>query len=339
MLIGATMYLAYASREIGIILLPALLVFELLAFRKITLRLVVAVALFALLLVVQDAVLGRAGAHSAQDYPGLVELIKRRGAGGGGHTALVNPGIAHLGWQAVRYAEAMKDFWSPDHILGWLVFIGSGLFAFAGFLNRLLNRISVYEVYAAGYVAMLLLFGGNGGLRYLVPIIPLYLFYVFHGLQLSAELGGRRFSRAVLAGLLVCTAVVYAHEYRKQDFDHIADGIGMPDVADLVQYIETSTAADDVIVFRKPRAIALLTGRTASIYPHDYHPYVLHGYLDAIGADYVVKGRFRLDVDLLGRMIENLPAAFEPVYSNASFSVYRYHALAGAGAGSENIRE
>ena len=323
LLLGVTMYLAYGTREIGVVLLLTLVCYEIVALRRLTWTVLVAVAVFLVLALLQKDLMTAAPIH-----PELHARLAAMAAGEGRkeveHISIFRFDPVHIARQVLRYGESIKDFWPGGYPASWVAALLVTLLAVIGYARRLWLRISALEIYTAGYLAVILLFGGFQGIRYLLPVLPLYLYYAFAGMQFSAKCLDRRFAVVLFAVILFCAGDVYLREYRKQDFSVVVGGISTPDAVAMFDYINTTTGPGDIIVFRKPRVMALLTNRDSSVYPPNYNPPLLLRYLDVLGADYVVTGRFEMDDRTLKPVIGEYPNRFEPVFSSGDFTVYRY---------------
>jgi hypothetical protein len=329
------MYLAYATREIGVVLPLTLVCYEIIAQRKLTGTVLSAIALFLLLALLQKNAL-TAGSFNPELHEQLSSLAAEQGRKEVEHISIFRFDFAHIARQVLRYGESVKDYWSGDYLASWVVALLATLLAAAGYARRLWLRISVLEIYTAGYLAVIILFAGFQGMRYLLPVFPLYLYYAVAGIQFSAEFLDRRIAAVLLATVLVCAADVYLSEYRKQDFSVVANGISTPDAVAMFDYIGKMTGPRDIIVFRKPRVMALLTNRDSSVYPPNYNPPLLLRYLDVLGADYVVAGRFGMDDRTLKPVIGEYPNRFAPVFSSGDFTVYRYLAAKVPSGSSDN---
>ncbi len=321
--IGVSIYLAWATREIGIVLLPTLLVYELWNRRKLSRYFFIAIGVFAVLALLQHQVLEPANAIDSPN-PELQKLIGEMHAYDEGHIGIINHGLPGISLQVRRYLEAIKDFWSPHHVLALFLFAVCSLLAVAGFVRQLAGGVTVFEVYTAGYCAVILLFGGYQGIRYLVPIIPLYLMYVMHGIHWVERIGARRLSTVLLSSILCAAAIVYLDSYRKENFDVIEHGIDSPEARELFSFIRDNTRADSLIVFRKPRALYLLTGRRSVVYPDNQgRLYVVNEYVRAIHADYVITSGLDTDREVVIPALALQPDAYQPVFQNRDFTVYR----------------
>ena len=320
LVIGMSIYLAYATREIGIVLLATLLVIE--VFRKHSLGryFFVAAGVFALLAVTQQSLL-LLGHEDIAVAPEVLALERASGVERMTNVDLLLTNVQYFTRQALKYLEAAKDFWSPHHVLGLLLAAITGVLALAGFMRQLLSRITVFEIYFTGYCLALLLYGGFQGVRYLIPVMPLYLYYVMLGLGVVDMTGVRRLSQSLLMLIMLCATVVYADSYRGMNISVIEGGVSTPESTGLLDYVRASIRPDDLIVFAKPRALALLTDRITAIHPVGEDSKLVFDYLVAIDAD---MGRV-----ILRPVIEEKQENFTPVYEIGQFTVYRFDPAAG----------
>jgi hypothetical protein len=141
------------------------------------------------------------------------------------------------------------------------------LLAILGFRRRIKGGITILEIFFFLYLLALLVTSRFAGFRYLFPVAPIYYFYACVGaLEIATLARGRgwRYAPIILAGAI---ALSYASKYTTLDYGPIKEGIGRQESKALFHYIREHTDRSDVIIFRKPRALALLTGREAGIYP------------------------------------------------------------------------
>jgi len=323
LLLGLVMYLAYACREIGVVLPLTLVCYELVALRRLTGAALISVTVFLSLALLQKSIL-----VPQSMYP-VVEAKLSSMAAGVDMGEFTHAGIfkfdpGHIARQVLRYGESLKEFWSVSYKPGLVAAVIFTLLALTGYVRRLGLRISVPEIYTAGYIAVILLFPGFQGMRYLLPVIPLYLYYAVIGIQFV----GVFIERRVLIVLLLIVAggvgSIYLHDYREQNFVVIEDGISSPDAVAMFDYIRNSTQPGDLIIFRKPRVMALFTNRDSTIYPARGNAPLLLEFLEVVEADYVVAGQFDSDQDMLIPVIDQYPERFSPMFSQGDFTVYRY---------------
>lgn len=175
--------------------------------------------------------------------------------------------LRHFQWELERIlAEGLPDGARTAVVL---VF---GALAALGLFTRL-RRPSLPEVFAAGTLAMhLLLPTDSAWMRYLIPLLPVFVFLVLVG---ARSLGARAFGRGDATALAVAALFVALTipGHLAQPSGPLPDGPGTPDAREALAWIEQRTAPDDVIGFRKPWALGLATGRRAHLYGLDHlHP-------------------------------------------------------------------
>jgi hypothetical protein len=227
------------------------------------------------------------------------------------------------------YAEAFFDFWSN----GWwgkparaALLVGLALLASRGFWLRLRAGPTVLEVFPFWYSLALLLWPACVG-RYLLPLLPLFLFYALVGLESLTSILPRACVRAAWALTALVLCVFYAGAYATADYGPLPEGVTKSETIDCFAYIRNETDPKSVFVFSKPRALALLARRRTSGWPQGLTEGELPGFLDGLRASYIVLalnadpafGRDR--TTLLGWM-EHSPNHFRQVFSNRDFRVF-----------------
>ena len=309
---GMAAYLAFGTRSLGVLVMVALAIKELIVRRRIGRPVLAGMALFACLALVQTLLV-----HSDRRYLDQLQ---------GGPGVLVE----HLAW----YAERLAAFWSNGrwHLLGILLTAACLLLASAGFALRVRRRVGVCEVFALLYVAVILLWPSYEAERYLYPVIPLWIFYAFCGLEHPWLARRPVLGRTVFGLLLTGAALTYTSRYAASDWGPLAHGVHTSEAQELFRCVADRTRPGDVVLFAKPRAMALMTGRaSASPYVPD-HDEQLWTYLRSVGAAYLVvsnhDGVFgRAENAELGRFLRLFVARngrrFTSLCANADFTVYR----------------
>ena len=187
---------------------------------------------------------------------------------------------------------------------------------------------------------LLLVWPYTQGLRYLVPLMPFYVHYVFIGVRWAVDaLGGRRrpvegepeavgarrgqLARAAAIGVLVVIAALFARSSVSRAVDnmraHRAAPVGpyMETAREMFDFVRTETAEEAAIIFFKPRAMRMFTGRPSLVVDKpaevDRGDYLCY---------YVIKEPFyELSLADVARLVEG--GRLVPVFANADFRVYR----------------
>ncbi|MFV2004924.1 MAG: hypothetical protein ACC650_06930 [Gammaproteobacteria bacterium] len=326
---GLLLYLSFATREIGIVFIPAVLFFELFHFKKISLVTCVALLIFLGLAGIQSVGL-KAPAADSEMNGRIAELARDQGVDGENvsNSDYFNLNITNMGKQVVRYASEMRVLWPETENIfvktaSWIAFLLALLVTFAAYIRAVLSGPGMLEVFVAGYLAVLVLFSGFQGLRYLVPLIPIFLFYAFTFHHQLLHSRYRKIMIVIAAFFAGTTAISYASSYDVY-LDRQNHGITSPDATAFFEYVKDSTPEASTFLFQKPRVLSLLTRRSASAWPHNRDPEFLPGYVNAIGADYLVYS----NIDQYGQShpVDSVPLPgnkFSLEYNNDSFYVYK----------------
>jgi hypothetical protein len=304
-------YLAFGTRTLGGLLLPSVLVYDLLRYRRITGWAVLVGVVFVALAASQSALVHSDAAYFDQYAVGPSFLVQN----------------------ATGYLGEAAAFWHNGYVkpLGGLIFaVVTGL-AVLGYASRVRRRVTLLEVFPVLYAIAVLLFPGYGGRRYLQPIFPLYLFFAFCGLE-HAWLARRVvLRRVVFASLAVAVTGSYLASATRVHIE-VTEGIAKAESVALFDYVRRETPDDGVVIFIKPRVMALLASRKASAYHMPTDHAVLWDYFSRIGATHLVV--VENDVAFAGaedparlaylrEFAKAGVARLRLVFANADFSVYR----------------
>jgi hypothetical protein len=168
------------------------------------------------------------------------------------------------------------------------------------------------------------------GLRYLFPILPFYFSFVLSSLEKYAEAGGagpERWARRVICVLPVVLVLLYlGNASTVNALDNLAHGRGnrfgpfTETSTSMFSYIRENTAEDSVIIFFKPRAMRMMTGRRSLMITRvgelsrgDYVGVYRPGE-ESDDLDQISPGSVRCLTET---------GALRPVYANRDFVVYR----------------
>jgi hypothetical protein len=312
LLAGIALYLCCGTRSIGAVLIPSLLVYDVVRWKRITRFSVVAIAVCAAILVIQKMVIQSDSSQSYADQ--------------------FHPTLTVVRTNVAEYIRDLRMLWvspsvAPRHgfsrVLSFVLAGVVSLLALLGVSRRELRRPTILEVFAVFYLVLIFLWPANQGMRFLIPLLPLYIFYAFLGLRFAAQ----RWSHGRLSWfavpLSVALAVAYIGAYRMENFAVISDGIGRPAFGELCDYIRRNTGPQDVFVFSKPRLLSLFTDRPASPYHEPANPDDLWTYWKSLGVRYVISSDlFDDDRTYLKPLLDRHQSDLRPAYSNADFQVW-----------------
>ncbi|MCI0458711.1 MAG: hypothetical protein L0Z62_17270 [Gemmataceae bacterium] len=303
-LAGLTAYLAFGTRTVGVVLVPALLARQVLLRRRLGLVGLLFLGTFAAGVAVEKALLSADGSY-------LDQLV-------------FDPALyARIGLSLVRALELFLDNGYSAGLRGVLFLCLAGL-AVPAYWLALSRRPTVYEPFAA-FSCLLLVFWpcAEWNQRFLLPILPLFALYAAEGVLLAASRFGLCGRLAAAALALAVTASCAACHTRLENGPP-AQGVHTPDAVALFDFVKTQTGPGDVFVVAKPRVFALYTGRPASAPHTPPSPEHLGRYLEQIHATHLVIGEeFHKSRAVLQAFVEENPTRVEQVYRNRAFTVFR----------------
>jgi hypothetical protein len=127
-------------------------------------------------------------------------------------------------------------------------------------------------IYCGLTLLLLITWPSRDGFRYLFPVLPFCLYFTYRGMQAAAGVtcqrdrrAGERAVRTVWLVIVAAFAIGSLKSARINLDRHrvVNDGPFARQSAELFDWIRSTTAPDSVVIFFKPRAMRLLTGRAA----------------------------------------------------------------------------
>jgi hypothetical protein len=293
-LCGFVAYLAIGTRTVGIVLLPAIFVHELLRNKRIT--------KYPIILILTSAVLL------------LLQLLALHGDAASSYTDLLQPTLQTVLANLWRYPLSLGSFWHTP--LLWLTGL-THVAVLLAFIKGVPGRQPVFwSVFVCFYGATLLMWPGTQELRYLIPLLPLFLFYACRGLE---RLAGA-------ATIVICSLLLvgYLLQYRAQNFSVIAEANGRETFVAMCSFVNSNTMPTDRIVFNRARSLSLFADRPASPYHQPANPNDLWKYFNDQGIRYVIiSSLFEKDRNVLAPVLERHKTELDLKYRNAEFMVYQ----------------
>jgi hypothetical protein len=300
-LVGLTLTLCYGTRSVGIVLLPCLLIHDLLRFKRIT-----ALTLSAFLALLSVVLLLNLVHHSDFRYFGRFT---------------VEPALVLHKLRAHTYSLiVLWDNGRSSAVYTWL-FVIFNVLAIVGYLSKIRRRFEAHDVFAVVYPAVLVFLPPRATLRYLIPIMPLYVFYGLLGLRwLTARRPALESASLVLLALAITGTTV--SKYSTAHFETLSRGVTSGESRALFAFIKRETEEDAVILFRKPRALALFTGRRAAYHKALNTDWTFR-FLEKIGATYVIVSPKDQGPRKLEGFMGRNPEHFRRVFASKEYAAYR----------------
>ena len=309
LLSGVAAYAAYATRTLGFTLIPCFVVHDLWRFRRLRSTATLATTVPIALATCQYMLWYRDTSYLDQiAHPVSVAV----------HNAPV-------------YLRALSDLWENGYstLVKKIAFLVAGALAAGGYVTSRGAGLSLFHLFPLLYVVPVIMWPADEGMRLLIPIAPFYFCFCLLGVcRIDAAVARRwKHNDAVLVVFLASVLASYAFRYSTLQFGPLREGIAKPESRQLFEFITASTDPDDVLIFSRPRALALMTGRRVSGGFRAANPCGVWEYNRKIGASYIVTGPplEPVDEDVLDlrEFVARFTDALQPVLVNADFAVYR----------------
>jgi len=316
LIIAAALYLCYGTRAIGILFLPSLLIYDVLKFKKPTLLSIKASLIFLILILLQNIFL-----HSEGEY--LYTFKKFSWNLDNILYSFRNFG-ATLGFIPIKLSTTIAS------LVAAISFVALVLY---GTYSKIRDNLSCTEIFLLVYVICLIpwvIVIHGRGFRYLVPMVPLGVFYILRGF-LSFKLISTKIKATLFLGCIGVVLISYVYIYAHMDYGSIRPSITDVHSKDFFEYVKDTTDPEAVLVFRKPRALALFTDRNSSVYPSICNEKYYWDYFKRIRASYLVLGP--VDVVYFGktkrrdkffvRFLIKYGGCLTQVHANPNFRIYK----------------
>jgi hypothetical protein len=225
-----------------------------------------------------------------------------------------------------KYMSLVWRYWSNDFgkIVQAGMFLLTGFFALVGFITRLKSKSPVGELFLLFYVGLLLVAPFYLD-QFLLPAIPLYAMYIFRGAERIKPTRLFAGKGTVPGLLLLLIAFLFIGTYRLEGFADFKEGPEKKESIELFKFLREHTPDDSVIIFRRPRIVALHTDRKSSANHGTERPEQLWDYFHHIHASHVV---VKFDErDALPSVVEHYKSKLTQIFENSDFRVYKINDL------------
>lgn len=295
--LGATMFISVFIRTSAFVIIPTLLLIQLINYkksfvgeRKIIRTLIPYLTFLAFYLA--SGIVFPASSYSEN------------------HTLLA-PNLNLLTINVQYYSKLLIEFFGhPDSVFSQLLYFGSIPFFVFGVIANYRKNYS-YLIYGILSIILFVVYPYQQGLRFIISLIPLYLFFVIIGIQALKFESNSPIINNYLKPMALILIVAF---FLRSDVNSIKAPTDGPYTANAVQLFESikqNTQEDATISFFKPRAMFLYTKRDSVR-------------IDSMTAlkksdvDYFVFTKQMNDQEL-GRFLEQ---SYAKVFSNETFSMY-----------------
>jgi len=217
---------------------------------------------------------------------GVHSLVFR---GAGGYLDYLSAPWRALPRQMIAYDWTLRNkfFGIASPVLGIPLLAVLLALSAAGLVARLKKRVSTADVFVFSYGCMVAVWTADEDVRFLIPLLPFWLLYVAEGLRTLP----RRAERAAGIALAAVILVGFASAYARVDMYPLRGAWNNPPFDRVAEYIRAETPRDAVFVFAKPRALTLVTDRSAAAYHMPAADQELWSFFASIGARYALVNR------------------------------------------------
>jgi 4-amino-4-deoxy-L-arabinose transferase-like glycosyltransferase len=300
---GVVMFAAVLTRQLGIVLPSALLLRDLLYSRRVSARTLRILATFGALVMLQ-VVLVPPDRATVERLPGSLAAVLQN---------------------ARSFAAASSALWSVGdmrllNVLAAYVVGGAAALGVA-IRFRTTDGASVLEYVFVLYVLALMCFTAHMHVRYLLPLLPLLLYYSIVGMT-AARKWRRWTGNAVLAAWIAAVASIAMTSIGAYEAQAVAPRVDSPTATEMLQHVRQRTTQSDLIVFGHPRALALLSGRRTTLFYPDTDANVF-AFWERIGASYLLAGPPGAETGEMVALLRRHPHRFVLEWSNPEFRLYR----------------
>ena len=311
-LTGIFIYLAYGTRSVGLILLPVALIYSILKNRKINSSIVISLFVSLILIIAQGLLIPQTGSYFDQLPKSLLEIV-----------------TVFLHSMEYYFEIFLKIFPSDDMVFQSILFVFMVIGFAVGLSNHIRKGISSFDLFFFSYLLLMLVWPSYQSWRLLIPIIPIYFLYIVEGMvQIVGLVKLDWLRKTIPVFLLIGVVAFYAHTY-SEVFPRPLSNIEKNETQELFEFIRSETNSEDVILFFKPRVMALFTQRksVAMMIPPPNGDTISR--MHELDVSVVVRNRnqeYGIQ-PALDQFIATHPEYFQLMYENLEFQVFRTSGL------------
>jgi hypothetical protein len=252
--LGGVLFLAFFVRTTGVILLASYLVLQLRAFlsdkkarRAILRNSLVTILIFLLLWLGTSLIFPNGQGSYLEQLKGLTPTVFKDNVS--------------------RYFYVFASFFGTGPLWNYLYYAALVFFLIGTWTRR--GTDQPFIIFFALYFIAMLFWPEWQGLRFIFPLLPIFMYFVFQGIRFTInQLPDKYqpFSQGVFYGVWLLLIAFFLFQsgtraYGNLKEDRRINGPFDPYSSDVYNFIRAETPPDSVIVFWKPRAMRLFTDR------------------------------------------------------------------------------
>jgi hypothetical protein len=224
--------------------------------------------------------------------------------------------------------EALRFLYVPQSgfLMGFSLLLGSVMVTLTviGFIKRMLKGPEMIEWFFIFYILMLLGYHySSSALRLIVPPGFLFLYYAatgFKTIQLLPQVPS--WKKAVAIGILIMLLFMPGLISISRTGDHTIEGPQQASAVETFKYMSKNVPADAVVVFAKPRALALYAGCRSIADPRITDPTLFHKQVMDANATYLLLCN-QLTDELMYRYSRVMQNRLTKQFENEDFVLYK----------------
>jgi hypothetical protein len=220
------------------------------------------------------------------------------------------------------YLRDLGQLWfgAAPAIVERVLVVGVLGLAAAGWFAAIRRRVGATEIFAVLSCGVALGFPSYQQLRYLVPFIPLVLFYAAFAIT-RVRLA---LARPALACLLLPIAASTAAFYVRAPYGPLSQGLGRPETLELKASLLEFVGDEGFVISVQPRLLALLARTRATIYDETIGDDPQWRYFRSAGVTHVlIENMSAGDSRYLRPFVERHPERFESLWQSRRYALFR----------------
>jgi len=310
---GLLLFLNYAFRPVDFILFPAVLIYAY-RFKKINFKYALLLSAITILPIILQRMLLPIDSNYlemvAGGYSGvpLLQSVKdifyRVYENCGSLVYLINTGDD----------VSFSNVWI---LLSFLI-SGIGLILFGYGILRA-RKFHIYEIFAILYLLVVFTFPGFQILRYILPVVPLYLYYLAEGIS---AIKITQIRTGLVVGLGMLLSVIFIRFYVIKTASYHQNRTDTATAIGLFNFINDNIPATDLIMCQRARTVALFTEKMAIPYPDGHDVEDIKKNIEIYPIQYIIQHTADYNRGI-ATYIENEINTLELIYQNNDFKVYR----------------
>lgn len=245
----------------------------------------------------------------------------------------LNPEMLEEAWRSFAfnskyYIEVIQAFFNPHNpdfrFLGNVVSPALLAILLFGMVHKFLNAPQLEDLVFVAFLIVILFYPyGASGFRYLLPLSPMLLIYLYSGLTLPFKRNEKLKSYCLIVTAVI---VLSCYQYQiRQIINYRNYPIAGPyeeQSSDVFEYISKNTLADERILFAKPRVLSLLTNRACAANNPALGEKEIERVLSEKKINYILIN-YKISDEAIKNFVNNNQLQLQETILNDEYSIYK----------------